>query len=314
MDLSSIIKNTEVLFEANNTDGVLHIAFAADANYIKPAGVMISSIISNNPGKNIHFHLFTTSIKEDDAFRLKALNNNFCSLYIHFFDEQIFSQLQTQKHLPVSMYYRLIIPYALHTITDRVLYLDSDMLCLGDIYLLKDLDFEDDVIAAIHDECIPLDYIHELGLKKYTPYFNSGVMYFNIPKWLSDDILKLFMDNINNRNYTFPDQDVLNIVLENKTKILSKKYNTFFKDEKSVTNDIIILHYAGNPKPWDSIDNAGITYKKYYDKSPWGDILLRAPQNYIEYRRYSKLKFSTKHILSGIYWNLRYIFSKINKK
>lgn len=314
MDLSSIIKNTEILFESNGNGEAFHVAFAVDENYMKPAGVMISSIIKNNPTGNFYFHIFTTSIKKDDVVRLKKLENNYCSLCIRFFDENIFTQLQTLEKLPISMYYRLIIPFALRTITDRVLYLDSDMLCLGDLYSLKDFDFNNDVIAVVHDECIPLEYIEELKLKKYIPYFNSGVMYYNIPRWLSEDVMIHFMRLINDRNYDFPDQDVLNIILQNKVKFLPKYYNNFFRNDKNVDNSVIILHYAGNPKPWDSIDNAGILYKKYYDESPWGDLLLREPQNYIEYRRYSKLKFRTKHILSGIFWNARYILGKLTKK
>lgn len=314
MDLSSTIKNTEILFESNSEGDTLHIAFAVDENYMKPAGVMISSIIKNNPNGHFYFHIFTTSIKKDDVHRLKKLENDSCSLCIRFFDETVFSQLQTLQNLPISMYYRLVIPFALRSITDSVLYLDSDMLCLGDLYSLKDFDFNHNVIAAVHDECISLEYIEELNLKKYIPYFNSGAMYYNIPKWLSEDILMLFMKLINSRNYDFPDQDVLNIILQNKVKFLPKHYNKFFRDEKSIDNSIVLLHYAGNPKPWNSIDNAGILYKQYYDESPWGDIPLRKPENYIEYRRYSKLKFRTKHILSGVFWNVRYILGKLTKK
>nr|WP_274709405.1 glycosyltransferase [Proteus mirabilis] len=290
---------------------MLHIAFAVDENYMKPAGVMISSIIKNNPNGYFYFHIFTTSIKEGDIYRLKKLENNYCSLCVHFFDESVFSQLQTTEDFPISIYYRLVIPFALQSVTDRVLYLDSDMLCIGDIYSLKNIDFHNNVIAAIHDEWISSEYLEELNLKKYTLYFNSGFIYYNIPRWLSDNILTLFMKLINNKKYSFPDQDVLNIILQDKVKILPRYYNSFFnKNEKNIDKSTILLHYAGPSKPWYSIDRAEVLYKQYYDNSPWGDILLREPQNHVEYKRYSKIKFRNKKISSGIYWKLRYLFSK----
>ncbi|WP_311753243.1 glycosyltransferase [Proteus columbae] len=314
MDLSSIIKNTEILFESNGNGDVFHVAFAVDENYMKPAGVMISSIIKNNPHGHFYFHIFTTSIKDDDVHRFKKLENNHCSLCIRFFDENIFSQLQTLENLPISMYYRLVIPYALKNITDRVLYLDSDMLCIGDIYSLIELDFNNNIIAAVHDECVPSKYIKEIGLRNDDVYFNSGVIYFNIPKWIGEDILSLFMELIGKRKYNYPDQDVLNLLLNNKVKFLPKYYNSFFYDDRNIDENVILLHYAGPSKPWYSIDRAGVLYKEYYDCSSWGDIPLRMPKDYVEYRRYSKIKFRTKHIGSGIFWNARYILGKLTKK
>ncbi|WP_066752530.1 glycosyltransferase family 8 protein, partial [Proteus myxofaciens] len=311
MDLSSIIKDTKVFFEAESKDDVLHIAFAVDENYMMPAGVMISSIIKNNPTGHFYFHIFTTSIKKDDVVRLKKLENAHCSLCIHFFEENVFSKLQTSEYFPISIYYRLVIPFSLQSITDRVLYLDSDMLCIGDIYSLKDIEFNNNIIAAIPDEWISLEYIEELNLKKYTLYFNSGFIYYNIPKWLSEDILVLFMKLINNKYYSYPDQDVLNIILQGKVEFLPRYYNKFFKkNEKNIDKSTILLHYVGPSKPWHSIDRAENLYKEYYDNSPWGDIPLRMPKDHIEYKRYSKIQFKNKHISSGIYWKVRYLFSK----
>lgn len=311
MELSSVIKNTEILFESNSKDDVLHIAFAVDENYMKPAGVMISSIIKNNPNGHFYFHLFTTSIKKDDVQRLKKLANNACSLCIRFFDENVFSKLQTSENFPTSIYYRLVIPFSLQSITDRVLYLDSDMLCVGDIYSIKDIEFHNNIIAAIPDEWISLEYIEELNLNKYTLYFNSGFIYYNIPRWLSEDMLLHFMRLINNKNYSYPDQDVLNIILQGNVEFLPRYYNKFYKkNEKHIDKSTIILHYVGPSKPWLSIDRAENLYKQYYDNSPWGDIPLRMPKDHVEYKRYSKIQFKNKNILSGMYWKIRYLVSK----
>lgn len=79
MDLSSVIKDIKILFEADKKGDMLHIAFAVDENYMRPAGVMISSIIKNNPDGYFYFHVFTTSVKKEDIYRLKKLRK--CSLF-----------------------------------------------------------------------------------------------------------------------------------------------------------------------------------------------------------------------------------------
>ncbi|PHM61444.1 glycosyltransferase family 8 protein [Xenorhabdus ishibashii] len=311
MELNSIIKSEICLFDVEKKNNIFHVAFAVDENYIKPAGVTISSIMDNNPKKFFHFHIFTTSLKDDDSKRLSKLKNGYSILTIHFFDETIFSKLQTLDNLPISMYYRLVIPYALYGITDRVLYLDADIICLGDIHSLSELDFANKTIAAVHDDCVLLEYIKSIGLNILEPYFNSGVILFNIDKWIESNVLTNFMKLIKLRKYSFPDQDVLNTILIGNVKFLPKKYNCFFNDANSLIEDPVVLHFASNPKPWKGIIYSNDIYLSYYNNSPWGDLKLDNPINYKEYKKYAKILFKNKKYFSSMLWYARYILSKI---
>ena len=66
-------------------------------------------------------------------------------------------------------------------------------------------------------------------------------------KWLKFDITsKLFnIEQEYRQKLKMADQDVLNKYFENTYKILNKKYNVMFDNDK-----VFIRHFSGYPKPW----------------------------------------------------------------
>ena len=104
-------------------------------------------------------------------------------------------------------------------------------------------------------------------------FFNSGVLLMDLRNMRKEPELKnLFINEARYRHKDryYHDQDVFNFVLEGKTKLLPQKFNLnyflYFPQhiknvplhiqEEFLTNlqkkDICILHYNGNPKPWES--------------------------------------------------------------
>ena len=64
------ILNTEKLNEQNNFEDekdVLHIGFGIDCRFALGMGVLMTSIILNNPDQNIAFHVFTDGIEKSDC-------------------------------------------------------------------------------------------------------------------------------------------------------------------------------------------------------------------------------------------------------
>ena len=53
-----------------------HFAFGVDANYVKYAGVMMTSIVWNHPGQPICFHLACDGLHEEDKARLETSANS----------------------------------------------------------------------------------------------------------------------------------------------------------------------------------------------------------------------------------------------
>lgn len=313
MKMNSLVKKKINIFSGLCDNDSLHIAFAIDDNFVKPTGVAIASIYHNNPNQCFHFHIFTASIHDDNLDKIKKINVGNSSLTIHVFDESLFFNYQTLNNLPHSMYYRLVIPGILSGITNRVLYLDADIICNGSISELVHANIDNYVIAASLDLAVisnHSEYISNLGLDKKDNYFNSGVMLINIDKWNDGHVLSDFNEIIFNQKYKFPDQDVLNITLQHKVLLLDGKFNTFSINYESY-NTAAFVHFAGENKPWTSIVNKSNLYMKYYELSPWGDEELPIPKEYKECKKYASKLRKEGHYLDSTFWFFKYVVKKL---
>ena len=69
------------------------------------------------------------------------------------------------------MYYRMSIPCLLKGITHTALYLDTDVLCLGNIDDLFEIDISNSLIAAVPDAILYRAYIKQLNQFGFTRYW-----------------------------------------------------------------------------------------------------------------------------------------------
>ncbi len=188
------------------------------------------------------------------------------------------------------------------TTYDKVVYLDSDMYCSGD---LKDLfctkaaisacldgfSYEERVKPIVEQAGLRLNTTTERYGKPFKNSFNAGVLsisgsalsknnFDGLVAMLDYDIWSSFGNTI------FTDQMIINRYFENQFSIISSKYNyTIFLDDylKYVDNisfeDISIIHFAGKIKPWNNYRKEDILekaphYLKYIDI--WRTLLLDA--------------------------------------
>jgi len=126
-------------------------------------------------------------------------------------------------------------------------------------------------------------------------YFNSGVLLINTEKWMENDLTNKCIKKVNDGNiYRFADQDVLNILLENKTILLPIKYNTKIhitipcSEEKKIAKYTVLLHYVTGYKPWYQTFDSQL-FKKYYQLSPWKNLERPLALKKSWLRNYAKL-------------------------
>ncbi|PXZ07253.1 hypothetical protein DKK70_05205 [Gilliamella apicola] len=286
----------------------LHIALGFDNNYALPAGVTISSVIKNTPNYNLHFHLFIDNVSEENKSKFKLLSAENISITLYNLNDSFTINKDTLVlHIDsVSTCIRLIIPEILEPLTDKFVYLDSDVLCLNSLSSILDYDIDNYVAGVISDTKDMQQTISEMYNIDYKKYFNAGVLFINTKKWcelqLSEQAINLINDG---KIYKFADQDVLNILLENKTLLLPIKYNTKIKisidahEEKSIKPYTVILHYISLNKPWFQVYLSNL-YSFYLNQSPWKDDLCPLTGNSSSIRNYSKYLFKNKYYFKAI--------------
>ncbi|MEF0716180.1 glycosyltransferase, partial [Acinetobacter baumannii] len=252
----------------------INIAFAIDKNYLKPCGITLYSITKNNPDINIDFHIFTTFFAPKGYQDILEKNNNI-RIHVYILNTQFYDNLQVNGHFTTAIYYRLSIASILKDKLENFWYLDADILCVDSIKGMLSININNYVLAAVQDKCMKPDYIKSIGLNSNNKYFNSGVLFINVKAWNDFQVFEKFNQLISKRDYKFPDQDVLNILLENKVNFIDEKFN-FFTQEKIHP---VLIHFVSSPKPWSVAASHSAKYLEYYYQSPWKDQPLDAPKN-----------------------------------
>jgi lipopolysaccharide biosynthesis glycosyltransferase len=145
----------------------------------------------------------------------------------------------------------------------RILYLDADLTIHGNVGALFRLEMSDFAIAAVPSGRIWLDrpdterelaqiHFQALGMTPPYRYFNVGVMLIDCACWVREKLteraivfLKQYPDLCD-----LPDEDALNAVLDGQFLELSPIWNTRFERLQRSCPLPVIIHYAGNNKPW----------------------------------------------------------------
>ena len=279
-------------FEKNN----VAIVFATDDTYASYLGVTIASILANaSQENNYDIIIFDGGISRYKAYLLSSLAQNKKNVSIRFFDildyvkkwENLF---YGTGHISVAACYRLFIP-DICSKYKRILYLDCDLVVDADVAELYHADIKEKSIGAVIDKDESMDNI-ELSkyLQKTLPflhaesYFNSGVILFDIKKCQKDEIAQKALVLLEKyTNLRFTDQDILNILLQNKVEFLPFTWNSMWGQRAENINnfdipllgDKKIIHYIGSTKPWDlwSIPLSEVFWK-YARVSPFYELLI----------------------------------------
>ena len=305
-----------------------HIAFCVDNHYFRSMGATILSIIANNPGVHLTIHVLSFSVSPEHRERLLQLEaQHSVKTHIHIVSPGLFSQF---SHFIASTYYspaiftRLAIPDLLKDYTDTVLYLDADILCVGQIDELRALPIEDAVAFVVPDTDITA-YRRATALKlKEIKYFNSGVLYININKWRALQITEATIHAMltGGDDFRFPDQDALNIALADYATYLPKRWNYLYgligpldHNERAMhdVGDAVFLHFAGAVKPWADwcLHDSRMLFARYHAMSPWADMAVdAAPQNYKEMRMNARFLWARKQYLTSLSWFWRYLMAR----
>jgi len=247
----------------------INICMSFDDRYYAHASATIESIVDNaHPKQKINFHILCDKNLTDEKRTLLKTNikSNISIDFVEIDPELFVSVPLNRSYISLNTYYRLVIHKVLPSV-NKVIYLDSDMICLDDIAKLWLEPLEGKCIGASLDEGGVLQS-RRLLLGADNNYFNAGMIVFDLQRIREkyEDVFIDYMINfyINNREISLQDQDILNITFKNETKILPLKWNVNSRmftandlerkyspnQESEAVQDIGILHFTDRRKPW----------------------------------------------------------------
>ncbi|OCG13952.1 glycosyltransferase family 8 protein [Gilliamella apicola] len=316
-------------------NSIINIVYCTDSNYLEHVGVSITSIILNNKHHNIHFHIFLYDVSEEEKNKLKEISSSITLYSIPIDELNKYSDIQNNKikHINRSMYIRLSVPRLLPDYVDKFIYLDADILCFGDISPILNINIDFAVCAVTPDSLDANNMLQNrerLNLAS-EKYFNSGFLYINTQNWKKFDTenkANQILLSPQNINLLYPDQDALNIVLQDQVTYIDVKWNylftwmndqekeNFFDNKERLPR---FIHFTGARKIWYQ-EHKGLAqnlYCFYKHFTPWNNSSLKSYKSKMrvnDYRIYSISYLKNKKFIESAKYYLHYLKLKLFKK
>ena len=269
------------------------IFFAVDDGYLPFLAVTLQSLIENaSKNYNYAIKVLYTNVSEENKNKIlkyESENVNIEFVDLNYYLEEIQDKLHTRDYYTKTTYYRLFIP-TIYTQYDKILYLDSDIVVLGDISELYNEDIGDNLVGGIPDGVVGTmkefsEYAERVvGLADYRRYFNAGVLLMNLDEMRKIDFQSKFLYLLENIKFSVAqDQDYLNRICKGRTKIIDAGWDVMPlpTDSPMSEKDIKLIHYNLIYKPW-HFDN--VLYQDYFwnyaKKTEFYDTIMEIRNSY----------------------------------
>lgn len=245
---------------------VHHIAYACNQLYAQYVAVSLKSLCDTQPQHadvTWKIHILTDGITPKSEAQLAsvcALRQDF-QLVVHVIRGKELQGLPSERFTHIT-YFRFFIADLIPD-AERVFYIDTDCLILDDISAVFSLPLEK-TIATMSD---PFDNENKsrMSLQEQNSYFVAAPLLINTIRWKEINYTPLLLDwcysHLNVLKY--PDQDALNVVLQNDREHLPIRFNVcpfFLRPHNFERKDLIpqirecifspaIVHFA-SCAPW----------------------------------------------------------------
>lgn len=208
----------------------IYVLYQFDAKYAPYAGVSITSLLLNNADYRIHLFLIIKDVCKEDLVRIEQTAKKHGNAEITFIDAYE-TDLKLNK-LGIPSYrgsqatnYKLFIDELIPDYVERIVYIDSDTIVENSLETLIDYNMDGHPVAMVMDS-VSNNIKTIRGFKPTDPYYNAGVILYDLNEWRRQDCKESLLDEISKgKRYAAPDQDLLNISLKNNICTLPPRYN-----------------------------------------------------------------------------------------
>ncbi len=270
--------------------------FCFDENLIAPVQAAAASLLDSCVRASLHCELHCVCTKkagsvEENLRRTIAVRDTESALVMHCIENPYAGSYQV-RGISAGTYLRLALPRLLPE-TDKILYMDADILVRGSLQALWETPMSGKTLAAVKGAVNLSDKWEWNRERDYWKllegqrgkYINAGVTLLNLEQIRRLDLKKTW-DELAQRKLYYQDQDILNITCKGTISYLPPKYNRLaylpqeeyhrFVEEGLCTQEEyreameapVIIHYAGD-KPWKRYDtNLGSLWWEYVNSQP----------------------------------------------
>ena len=243
----------------------INVLVCANKPFFQHLAVMLTSLVSNNQNSRFNLVVVTGDGQSEERRKLERTISRFHTVRfsIRDFRPEDSISLHTPGRYTTDNYTRLWVGDFFGPEVEKVLYLDADIVVLGDISKLWMVDLEGKMLGAVD---IPGSTRgDDLGLPRECGYFNSGVLLIDLAQWRSTGALATVLSSLDRRGRTFKDvdQDALNVCFHANRKHLAYKWNVitpFYtpshdlqlssEEIDEVKKEGCIIHFNGRSRPW----------------------------------------------------------------
>lgn len=282
----------------NKGKNVIPIFFAIDDGYIPFLAVAIKSLIENASKEYEYIiKVLHTNVKEKNVRKIKKFeteNVNIEFVNLSYYIKKVQDKLYTRDYYTNTTYFRMFLP-ELYPQYDKVLYLDSDIVVLGDISQLYNTEIGTNLVAAAPDDIIQYNKVFQeyaekvVGVVKYQNYFNAGILLMNLDQLRKFNFQDKFLYLLGTVKFSVAqDQDYLNRLCKGRVTLINNQWDIMPVINRKINKeDIKIIHYNFAYKPWRFED---VQYKEYFweyaRKTEFLDEIQKIKDSYTEEERF----------------------------
>ena len=237
------------------------VLLACDAAYGMQLATSLRSIVeSNRASWPLDFFVLTSSFSETAQNKvLDSLPSGSASIRWIPVDMVQFRQFSTATYISTMTFARLLIPSVFPESVSRVLYLDADLLVLGNLSPLWDLDLDGHVIGGVIDAIDSHIKANTPGFERVPrvrEYFNAGVLLIDLDRWRKECISERALEYLSQTPLSpYSDQDALNVACDGRWKQLDPRWN-FQNHRHNRLSSMppeqmpVVVHFVMQFKPW----------------------------------------------------------------
>lgn len=273
------------------------VIFSANDKYVPYLGVALLSLIENlSSDCECRIYILYREMSEYHIFWLEEMSTDYVFIQCVDVSEQLKDKnyyggpVEATKHISEETFYRLLIPEVLPQYK-KILYLDCDLVILGDAAKLYETDLQGNIFGAVYSvEHWNQERTGTVPNADPQEWFNAGVLLIDMERFQAEGCLEQCKELMSRQVFDVVDQDVLRIVGYGKTLYLPYEWNVMWHHLQSDINGLKeynreiylevvrhpeIVHYTSGLKPWNRPKGALAHYFwKYARQSDFYEEIL----------------------------------------